>query len=95
VLLDEPLNNLDMRHSVQMMQHLRRAAEELGRTVVIVLHDINFAGKYADYICAMKDGQVCEFGTPAEVMRPDILSRVFDTDVRIIDGPDCPLAVYY
>ncbi|MGO1834270.1 Petrobactin ABC transporter, ATP-binding protein [Actinomycetales bacterium JB111] len=95
VLLDEPLNNLDMRHSVQMMQHLRRAAEELGRTVVIVLHDINFAGKYADYICAMKDGQVCEFGTPAEVMRPEILSRVFDTDVRIIDGPDCPLAVYY
>ncbi|MBD4385414.1 ATP-binding cassette domain-containing protein, partial [Xanthomonas citri pv. citri] len=48
VLLDEPLNNLDMQHSAQMMQQLRRAADELGRTVVIVLHDINFAAHYAD-----------------------------------------------
>ena len=65
VLLDEPLNNLDMKHSAQMMQLLHRAAHELGRTIVIVLHDINFAGHYADHICAVKDGQVIEFGTPA------------------------------
>ena len=54
VLLDEPLNNLDMKHSVQMMRHLRRAAAELGRTIVIVLHDINFVGRYADHICSVK-----------------------------------------
>ena len=95
VLLDEPLNNLDMRHSVQMMQHLERAAEELGRTVVIVLHDINFAAHYAKRICAVKDGQVCYFGTPAEIMRPEVLSDVFDTPVDVIDGPRGPLAVYY
>ncbi|MGO1912694.1 MAG: iron ABC transporter ATP-binding protein, partial [Corynebacterium sp.] len=52
VLLDEPLNNLDMKHSVQMMKQLRRACDELGRTVIIVLHDINFAARYADHICA-------------------------------------------
>ncbi len=95
VLLDEPLNNLDMKHAVQMMKHLRRAAEELGRTVVIVLHDINFAGHYADHICAMKDGEVVEFGTPEEIMTDEVLSRVFDTPVTVVDGPSGPLAVYY
>ncbi|WP_028648017.1 ABC transporter ATP-binding protein [Nocardiopsis sp. CNT312] len=95
VLLDEPLNNLDMRHSVQMMKHLRRAAEELGRTVVIVLHDINFAGHYADRICAVKDGSVVEFGTPDEIMTDDVLTRVFETPVAVVEGPNGPLAVYY
>ena len=95
VLLDDPRNNLDMRHSVQMMQHLRRAAEELERTIVIVLHDINFAGHYADHICAVKDGSVVEFGTPAEIMTDDVLTRVFETPVTVVDGPNGPLAVYY
>lgn len=95
VLLDEPLNNLDMRHAVQMMKHLRRASEELGRTIVIVLHDINFASHYADHICAMKDGAVVEFGAPAAIMTDDVLTRVFDTPVRVVDGPSGPLAVYY
>ncbi len=95
VLLDEPLNNLDMRHSVQMMQHLRKAAAELGRTIVIVLHDINFAGHYADRICAVKDGRVVEFGTPEEIFTDEVLTRVFETPVRVIEGPGGPLAVYY
>nr|WP_244979753.1 ATP-binding cassette domain-containing protein [Corynebacterium freneyi] len=95
ILLDEPLNNLDMRHSVQMMQHLRRAATELGRTVVIVVHDINFAGHYADRICAAKNGRIVHFGTPDEILRDDILSDVFDTPVEVIDGPRGRLAVYY
>ena len=95
VLLDEPLNNLDMKHAVTMMAQLRRAADELGRTVVIVLHDINFAAHYADRICAMKDGKVVEFGTPAEIMTDEVLTRVFETPVQVIEGPHGPLAVYY
>ncbi|GAA1534502.1 iron complex transport system ATP-binding protein [Microbacterium ginsengiterrae] len=95
VLLDEPLNNLDMRHSVQMMQHLRRAAAELGKTIVIVLHDINFAGHYADHICAVKDGRVVRFGPPDEIMTDAVLTDVFDTEVQVVDGPRGPLAVYY
>ncbi|WP_330445434.1 ATP-binding cassette domain-containing protein [Kocuria rhizophila] len=95
LLLDEPLNNLDMRHSVHMMQHLRRVADELGRTVVIVLHDINFASHYADRICAIKDGKVVEFGTPARIMTDETLTRVFDTPVTCHDGPGGRLAVYY
>lgn len=95
VLLDEPLNNLDMRHSVLMMQHLQRAAAELGRTIMIVLHDINFAAHYADFICTVKDGLITHFGPSSEVMNAEMLSQVFDTPVDVIDGPRGPLAVYY
>ena len=95
VLLDEPLNNLDMRHSVQMMGRLRDAARELDRTIVVVLHDINFAAHYADHIIAMKEGGVVEAGPVGEIMNGDVLSRVFDPPVQVIDGPTGPLAVYY
>lgn len=95
VLLDEPLNNLDMAHSVQMMQHLRQAAKELGRTIVIVLHDINFAATYADTIIAMKNGKVAASGSPEELFREEILTDIFETPVTIIPGPRGPVAVYF
>jgi iron complex transport system ATP-binding protein len=84
-----------MQHGVAMMRQLRRAADELGRTVVVVLHDVNFAARYADRICAMKNGRVVHFGHTAEIMTGEILSEVFRTAVQVIDGPDGPLAVYY
>ncbi len=93
VLLDEPLNNLDVARSVQMMEHLRYAADKFGRTILTVLHDINFAAKYSDRICAMKDGQIEAFGTVEEVMESKILSDIFETKIEIIDGPYGPLAV--
>ncbi|ATH96206.1 iron ABC transporter ATP-binding protein [Dermabacter jinjuensis] len=95
LLLDEPLNNLDMQHSVQMMKQLRRASDELGRTVVIVVHDINFAAHYADHIIAMNDGKVTVQGSPTEIVCGETLSRVFKTDVDVVDGPRGPLAVYF
>lgn len=95
VLLDEPLNNLDIAHSVQMMQHLRDAARKFGRTIIVVLHDINFAARYADYICAVKDGQLAAFGTPEEVMTDELLTDIFDTEVKVIDGPGGLLACYH
>ena len=55
ILLDEPLNNLDMKHSVQIMQILRTLCRDLNKTIVIVLHDINFASCYSDYIVALKE----------------------------------------
>ncbi|MDO5499847.1 MAG: ATP-binding cassette domain-containing protein [Propionibacteriaceae bacterium] len=95
VLLDEPLNNLDMQHSVQMMGQLRRAADELGRTIVIVLHDINFASRYADWILALNEGRVSEFGPPSQIMTDEVLTRVFKTPVTVIDGPAGPIACYF
>ena len=58
ILLDEPLNNLDMKHSVQIMQILRTLCRDLNKTIVIVLHDINFASCYSDYIVALKKGEI-------------------------------------
>ncbi|OAN15923.1 ABC transporter ATP-binding protein [Exiguobacterium undae] len=94
VLLDEPLNNLDIARSVQMMGYLRHVADVFGRTIVTVLHDINFAAKYSDHICAMKDGQVAAFGTVKEIMVAETLSDIFETPLEIIDGPYGPIAVY-
>lgn len=94
VLLDEPLNNLDVARSVQMMEHLRHAANKFGRTILAVMHDINFAAKYSDRICAMKDGHIAAFGTVDEIMDANLLSGIFETNIEILDGPYGPIAIY-
>ena len=95
VLLDEPLNNLDMKHAVAMMKQLRRAADELGKTIVIVIHDINFASVYSDYILAMKDGQLVYQGSPKQIMNSTILEEIFDTPVKIENIYNQKIAIYY
>ena len=57
VLLDEPTNNLDIYHASNLMKIVRRLCDELGKTVILVLHEINYAAFYSDYICAFKDGK--------------------------------------
>jgi iron complex transport system ATP-binding protein len=94
ILLDEPLNNLDIARSVQMLKHLRHAIDEFGRTIITVLHDINFAASYSDHICALKNGKIIKFGTPQEIMKPEVLSNIFDADIEIIQGPKGPVAIY-
>lgn len=88
ILLDEPLNNLDMKHSVQIMKVLRKLADELGKTVVIVIHDINFASCYSDYIVALKDGRIVKEGTTDEIIDPVVLREIYDMDIPVqtIDG---------
>ena len=63
VLLDEPTNNLDIYHATNMMKIVRRLCDELGKTVILVLHEINYAAFYSDYICAFVDGRIAKFGT--------------------------------
>lgn len=95
VLLDEPLNNLDLKHMTEIMKLIRRMADELGKRVIVVLHDINFAATYADRIVAMRDGRVIADAPADEIMRPDVLEEVYGTpvDVREIDGQR--VALYY
>ncbi|WP_334322347.1 iron ABC transporter ATP-binding protein [Gilliamella apicola] len=95
VLLDEPLNNLDMKHAVAMMKQLRRAADELGKTIVIVIHDINFASVYSNYILAMKNGKLIYQGNPDQIMDSTILEDIFDTPVQIEKVHDQNIAIYY
>lgn len=95
VLLDEPLNNLDMKHSASMMKLLRRAADELGKTVVLVLHDINFASCYSDHIIAMRNGKVVHQGTPDEIIRPEILQDIYQMEIAVEMIGGKRIAVYY
>lgn len=95
VLLDEPLNNLDMRHAVDMMKVLRRAADEFGKTVVLVLHDINFASCYSDRIVAMRDGRILHHGPPEALVRSETIRDIYgvEASVYVIDGRR--IVVYY
>lgn len=95
VLLDEPLNNLDMKHSVQIMKVLRRLVDELGKTVVLVIHDINFASCYSDYIVALKDGRIVKEGTTDEIMDQDVLREVYDMDIPIETIGGNKICVYF
>ncbi len=95
VMLDEPLNNLDMKHAVIMMKLLRKAADELGKTIIIVIHDINFASVYSDYILAMRNGQLYYHGSPKEIMKADIIEDIFDTPVDVKELDNKLIAMYY
>ena len=95
LLLDEPLNNLDVAHSQGMLMTLRRAADELGKTVVIVVHDINYASCWADQIVAMKNGKIVEVGSPREIVREDLLEEVFGVEMEIGECAGCPIAYFY
>ena len=94
ILLDEPLNNLDIKQSVSMMQILRRLVEELGKTIIIVLHDINMASQYADEIVAFKDGQVFCKGTTAQIMQADLLSQLYEIPIKLADINGKKICIY-
>src|SRR5690606_19401759 len=95
ILLDEPLNNLDMKHSVQIMKTLRKLVDELGKTVVIVLHDINFASVYSDRIVALKDGKVIHEGKTEEIINTKILHEIYDMDIPIKRMNNCNICLYF
>ena len=95
ILLDEPLNNLDMAHAVSMMRLLRRMVDERGKTVVVVLHDINFASCYADHILAMKDGRVAYEGSPLQVVQDAVLSSLYGLEVSVHEVKGQRLCHYF
>ncbi|AVQ97923.1 iron ABC transporter ATP-binding protein [Oceanobacillus picturae] len=95
ILLDEPLNNLDMRHSVQIMKTLRRLVDEWGKTIVIVIHDINFASCYSDNIVALKDGKIAKTGRTCDVIDECVLKEIYDMDIDIKNIDDRRICVYF
>ena len=95
VMLDEPTNNLDIYHATNMMKIVRKLCDELGKTVILVLHEINYAAFYSDYICAMKNGQIAKFGTVKEVINKETLSEIYNVDFEILEIQGKPLSIYY
>ncbi len=95
LLLDEPLNNLDIKHAVQIMRALRRLCDEHGRTVILVVHDINFAANYSDHIVAMKCGRVHCAGPVREVVTEARLRELYGLDFEITHSERGCLCNYF
>ena len=95
ILLEEPTNNLDIYHATNMMKIVRRLCDELEKTIILVLHEINYAAFYSDYICAFVDGKVAKFGTVKEVMTKETLSEIYKVDFEILEIEGKPLSIYY
>ncbi|WP_380164912.1 ABC transporter ATP-binding protein [Jannaschia sp. R86511] len=87
MLLDEPTTFLDLAHQVEVLDLLADLNEQQGRTVVLVLHDLNQAARYSDHLVAMKDGAVVAEGPPAEVVTEDLVREVFGLDCRVVPDP--------
>ncbi len=95
IFLDEPLNNLDMHHCVKIMKNVKKLAREMGKTVIIVIHDINFVSLYADHIIAMKDGKIIKNSKKEEIIQEPILKEIYGMDIQVknIDGKN--ICLYY
>ena len=87
VLLDEPTTYLDLSHSVELLALIRRLADDMGRTVVMVLHDLNLAARFSDQLVVMKGGEVQAAGTPAEVVSEQLLADVFSLPAVVAEDP--------
>lgn len=87
LLLDEPTTYLDLAHQVDVLELVGRLHAEKGRTVVVVLHDLNLAARYAKRLVAMKDGVLVASGTPQEVLTEQLLADVFELEARVVPDP--------
>jgi iron complex transport system ATP-binding protein len=87
LLLDEPTTYLDLSHQIDVLELVGRLHAERGRTVVVVLHDLNLAARYAQRLVAMKDGAIAASGTPDEVLTERLLADVFDLEARVLADP--------
>lgn len=95
LLLDEPTTYLDLAYSIEVLGLVRRLQTERGKTVVMVLHDLNLAIRFADHLVVLGDGAVAAQGSPAEVVSSELLDDVFGLDAMVVPDPvtDGPLIV--
>lgn len=93
LLLDEPLNNLDMYHAGRLMRELRQLSHNQQKTVVIVLHDINQAAQFADTVVTMKAGEVTAVGRPADVITKETMKDLYNVDVTVLNHQGRPVIV--
>ncbi|WP_051235861.1 ABC transporter ATP-binding protein [Paenibacillus pinihumi] len=97
IFLDEPTTFLDMAHQLEVLQLLEKLNQEENRTIVMVVHDLNHASRYAQHMIAIKSGKVAGVGAPTEVMTPEIFREVFNIEADIVIDPrsGVPLCLPY
>ncbi|WP_195200772.1 ABC transporter ATP-binding protein [Faecalispora jeddahensis] len=87
ILLDEPTTYLDLAYQLEVLELLYRLNREQGCTIVMVLHDLNLAARFADYMIAIRGGDIIQHGTPEEVMTAEVLKETFHIDAEIVKEP--------
>ena len=87
LFLDEPTTYLDLSHSIEVLELVHRLSREHGRTIVMVLHDLNLALRYSDNLVVMRDGNLKAVGKPRDVISPELLKQVFDLDAVVVECP--------
>ena len=97
LVLDEPTTYLDMAHQLEVLNLLKKLNEEEGRTIVMVIHDLNHASRFSDHMIALKAGKLMKQGTPDEVMTSETLRSVFEIEAQIVPCPvNCkPICLTY
>ncbi|WP_110112445.1 ABC transporter ATP-binding protein [Bacillus sp. CGMCC 1.16541] len=97
LLLDEPTTYLDLAHQLEVLELLEKLNKEEGRTIAIVIHDLNHAARFAHHMIALRSGQIMKEGTPEEVMTPSILAKTFNIDAEVVKDPrtNRPVCITY
>lgn len=97
LLLDEPTTYLDLAHQLEILQLLEKLNKEQGRTIVMVIHELNNAARFADYMVGIKDGNIVCKGTPKEIMTKDNLRKIFNIEAEVVIEPinNKPVCITY
>lgn len=97
LILDEPTTYLDVSYQLEVLELIKELNKSLGLTVIMVLHDLNQAARYSDNIYVLKDGEICGYGTPKDIMKSNLLEDVFRIDAHIYEDKIncCPYFIPY
>ncbi|NEW65181.1 ATP-binding cassette domain-containing protein [Facklamia sp. 253] len=95
ILLDEPLNNLDISQTIHLMNLLKKLVAQYDKRIVMIVHDINIAAQFADYVVAMKEGKICAQGGVSQMMTPEILEPLYNIKVERIEHNGFPIINFY
>lgn len=91
IVLDEPTNHLDIHHQLFILDYLKRS----GKTILIVLHDLNIAAMYCDWLYAMKDGRIVDQGAPRNLLTPDFIQDIYNVDAGVMTDEAGALRIHF
>lgn len=95
ILFDEPLNNLDMKRCVQTMNLMKNLIKDFNKSIIVVLHDINFASIYSDEILALKDGKIVKFDHTEKIINSEVLKEVYDMEIPLVEFKNKKVCLYF
>lgn len=85
-LFDEPTSSLDIRHQLEVFETIHRLAQDEGRTIIVVVHDLNLAARFSERLVLLKNGEIFAVGTPKEVMNKEYIREVYQVEAEIIES---------